>query len=90
MNFTTDCKFLENELLDVVRLFKCRPETLVHTFSYNEGIFRNAFTVDGQEYAFEDRGQVRDERKFALKDFYDLRSNYGSFNHWRGIKTAGD
>ena len=30
--FATDCKFLENELLDVVRLFKRRPKDIKHSF----------------------------------------------------------
>ena len=44
MTFTTDCKFLENELLDVVRLFKRRPENLTHSFRFEEGVFYNTFT----------------------------------------------
>ena len=93
MNFTTDCKFLENELLDVVRLFKRRPETLVHTFTYNEGIFRNAFTVDDKEYVFEDKGQVRDEleykrfeRRFAKLRLYHILSDlYGEEMPWGAL-----
>lgn len=27
---TTDCGFLENELMDVVRLFKSRPQSVTH------------------------------------------------------------
>ena len=64
MTFSTDCKFLENELLDVVRLFKRRPESLSHAFRFEEGVFYNAFAVDGQDFSFEDRGQVRDELEF--------------------------
>ena len=52
MNFTTDCQFLENELLDVVRLFKRRPEALTHSFRFEEGVFFNAFTVDGTEFSY--------------------------------------
>ena len=63
MNFTTDCQFLENELLDVVRLFKRRPETLTHSFRFEKGVFYNAFTIDGQDFSFEDMGQVCDELK---------------------------
>ena len=81
MTFTTDCAFLENELLDVVRLFKKRPETLAHSFVYKEGVFFNAFTVDGLEYSFEDGGQVRDElefkrleRRFAKLRLYEILS----------------
>ena len=54
MTFSTDCKFLENELLDVVRLFKRRPENLTHSFRFEEGVFYNTFTVDNKPFSFED------------------------------------
>lgn len=93
MNFTTDCKFLENELLDVVRLFKRRPETLSHAFTYEEGVFHNAFTVDGKAFSFEDRGQVRDElefkrfeRRFAkLRLYHILSDTYGEEMPWGAL-----
>ena len=79
--FTTDCKFLENELLDVVRLFKRRPENLTHSFRFEEGVFFNDFSVDGMAYSFEDRGQVFDEleykrleRRFAKLRLYKILS----------------
>ena len=79
MNFTTDCQFLENELLDVVRLFKRRPEALTHSFRFEEGVFYNAFTVDEQEFSFKDEGQVCDElefkrfeRRFAKLRLYEI------------------
>jgi hypothetical protein len=79
--FTTNCTFLENELLDVVRLFKKRPQELTHTFRFDNGIFYNEFCVDGQCFSFEDRGQVRDEleykrfeRRFAKLALYQILS----------------
>lgn len=39
----TDCSFLENELYDVARLFKNRPQTLTHTFRFEGGTFYNTF-----------------------------------------------
>ena len=79
MTFTTDCAFLENELLDVVRLFKRRPEVLTHSFRFEGGVFFNAFTVDGNAFSFEDRGQVCDEllfkrleRRFAKLRLYEI------------------
>ena len=79
--FTTDCKFLENELLDVVRLFKRRPQTLTHSFRFEEGVFCNEFTVDGKSYRYEDVGQVCDElafkrleRRFAKLRLYQILS----------------
>ena len=62
--FTTDCKFLENELLDVARLFKNRPNEITHSFTFEEGVFYNTFTVDGQTFSFKDVGQVCDELEF--------------------------
>lgn len=79
--FTTDCKFLENELLDVVRLFKRRPETLSHSFRFEEGAFCNDFTVDGKAYSYKNTGQVCDElefkrleRRFAKLRLYEILS----------------
>ena len=36
---TTDCGFLENELMDVVRLFKSRPQSVTHAFRFDGGVF---------------------------------------------------
>ena len=91
--FTTDCKFLENELLDVVRLFKRRPETLTHSFCFQEGVFCNTFVVDGCAYTFEDHGQVCDEleykrleRRFAKLRLYRILSElYGEEMPWGAL-----
>ncbi len=91
--FITNCSFLENELLDVVRLFKTHPESLTHSFSFEEGVFRNTFEVDGQIYSFEDRGQVRDEllfkrleRRFAKLRLYQILSEkYGEKMPWGAL-----
>ena len=91
--FQTDCQFLENELLDVVRLFKRRPESLTHSFRFEEGVFFNDFLVDGKAYSFEDRGQVRDElefkrfeRRFAKLRLYHILSDlYGEEMPWGAL-----
>lgn len=91
--FTTDCKFLENELLDVVRLFKRRPENLAHSFRFEEGVFLNAFTIDGKSYSFQDEGQVCDElefkrfeRRFAKLRLYEILSGlYGEKMPWGAL-----
>ncbi len=93
MQFTTDCAFLENELLDVARLFKRRPQTLSHSFRFEEGVFHNAFTVDGGDFAFKDRGQVCDElhfkrleRRFAKLRLYQILSElYGEKMPWGAL-----
>ncbi len=89
----TDCSFLENEILDAVRLFKTRPERIEHTFSFEGGVFYNTFTVDGERYAFEDRGQVQDEieykrleRRFAKLRLYQILSaKYGVKMPWGAL-----
>ncbi|MBR2441618.1 MAG: coproporphyrinogen dehydrogenase HemZ [Clostridia bacterium] len=91
--FTTNCSFLENELLDVVRLFKRRPQVLEHSFRFEEGVFYNAFCVDGQAFSFEDREQVcselqfkRLERRFAKLRLYEILSNlYGETMPWGAL-----
>lgn len=93
MTFTTDCQFLENELLDVVRLFKRRPETLAHAFQYKEGVFCNSFSVDGKDFYYEDGGTVRDElefkrleRRFAKLRLYQILSaEYGEQMPWGAL-----
>ena len=60
----TDCAFLENELLDVVRLFKKRPASIVHSFRFEDGVFYNFFEVDEKAYSFERHGQVTNEIVF--------------------------
>ncbi len=102
MTFTTDCNFLENELLDVARLFKRRPETIVHSFRFDEGVFCNDFTVDGRAYSFKDRGQVLDElhfkrleRRYAklrlyqiLSEIYAEKMPWGALTGIRPTKLA--
>ena len=91
--FSTDCKFLENELLDVVRLFKRRPENLSHSFTFKEGVFYNTFEVDGKQFSFEDGGQVCDElvfkrmeRRFAKLRLYQILSaEYGEKMPWGAL-----
>lgn len=61
---TTDCGFLENELMDVVRLFKSRPQSVTHAFRFDGGVFYNDFVVDGKADSFKDEGQGCDEIEF--------------------------
>ena len=91
---TTNCAFLENEILDVARLFKSRPALIKHAFRYDEsGVFYNDFEVDGIAYSFEDRGQVRGEielkrleRRFAKLRLYAILSEkYGEKMPWGAL-----
>ncbi len=91
--FTTNCTFLENELLDVVRLFKKRPQDIDHSFRFEGEIFYNNFSIDGQSFFFEDRGHVRDEleykrfeRRFAKLALYKILSEkYGEKMPWGAL-----
>ncbi len=90
---TTNCIFLENELLDVARLFKNRPQSIDHAFRYSEGVFFNDFTVDGRQFSFKDTGQVCDEliykrleRRFAKLRLYEILSEkYGEKMPWGAL-----
>ena len=91
---TTNCAFLENEILDVARLFKNRPASITHAFRYAEsGVFYNDFQVDGIAYSFEDKGQVcgeielkRLERRFAKLRLYEILSEkYGEKMPWGAL-----
>ena len=99
---TTDCKFLENELMDVVRLFRRQPQKISHSFRYEEGVFCNDFVVDGQGYSFKDEGQVRDELEFKrferrhaklalyaiLSELYQEKMPWGALTGIRPTKLA--
>ncbi len=90
---TTNCEFLENELMDVARLFKTRPFEVIHTFRFVDGVFYNDFVVDGEAFSFKDEGQVRDEiqfkrleRRFAKLGFYAVLSEkYGEKMPWGAL-----
>lgn len=90
---TTDCAFLENELMDAVRLFERRPQTIEHSFRFENGVFYNAFVVDGRKYFFEDGGQVsneiqfkRLERRFGKLGLYRILSDlYGEKMPWGAL-----
>ncbi|MBQ7323623.1 MAG: coproporphyrinogen dehydrogenase HemZ [Clostridia bacterium] len=91
--FTTNCSFLENELLDVVRLFHQKPENITHSFDYKEGVFFNNFQIDGRAFSFVDGGQVCDEltfkrleRRFAKLRLYEILSDlYGEKMPWGAL-----
>ena len=90
---TTNCPFLENELLDAARLFKRRPNSIIHAFRFEDGVFYNDFEVDGERFSFEDRGQVlnelvykRLERRFAKLRLYEILSKkYGEKMPWGAL-----
>ncbi len=89
----TDCAFLENELLDVARLFQNRPEKIVHSFRFQDGVFYNDYEIDGTTYSFKDAGQVCDElhfkrleRRYAKLALYAILSEkYGEKMPWGAL-----
>ena len=89
----TDCAFLENELLDVARLFQNRPEKIVHSFRFQDGVFYNDYEIDGVAYSFKDVGQVCDElhfkrleRRYAKLALYAILSEkYGEKMPWGAL-----
>lgn len=91
--FQTNCTFLQNELLDVARLFKRRPVSVLHEFRYENGKFYNSFVVDGETTSFEDVAEVgndlvfkRLERRFAkLALFKILRKNSQDTMPWGAL-----
>ena len=90
---TTNCAFLENELLDAARLFKNRPQSIEHAFRFEEGVFFNDFMVDNESFSFQDRGQVQNEllfkrleRRFAKLRLYEILSKkYGEEMPWGAL-----
>lgn len=90
---TTNCQFIENELLDVARLFKTRPDKIEHAFRFEGGVFYNDFSVDGERYSFKDEGQVCDEltfkrleRRFSKLRLYEILSEkYGEKMPWGAL-----
>ena len=93
MQLITNCAFLENELLDVARLFPNRPQVVSHAFVFQDGVFFNEFTIDGENYSFKDVGQVQDEliykrleRRFAKLRLYEILSEkYGKKMPWGAL-----
>ncbi len=99
---TTNCAFLENEILDVVRLFKNRPMQIIHAFRKEGDVFYNDFTVDGAFYSFQDSEKAgselllkRLERRFAklrlyeiLSELYNQKMPWGALTGIRPTKLA--
>ncbi|MCD8206008.1 MAG: coproporphyrinogen dehydrogenase HemZ [Clostridia bacterium] len=69
--FSTNSEWLENEMMDVVRLFGAEGEDIVHYFSYSEGTFYNCVSVRGEFYDFEEKEKDIDGdeefRRFAKR-----------------------
>ncbi len=99
---TTSAQFLENDLYDVVRMFKNKPESIVHAMNYKEGSFFNEFNIDGKTYFFKDEklfeGEIEYKRfakryaKFALykllSELYNEKMPWGALTGIRPVKYS--
>ena len=89
----TNCSFLENELLDVARLFKKSPTKISHAFQMEGGVFYNTFIIDGKTVCFQDRQEAKSElllkrmeRRFAKLHLYEILSqNYNQTMPWGAL-----
>lgn len=78
---TTNLSFLQNELTDVMRLFKNCTQDISHALFYADGTYRNEFTVDGVFSVFSDTMPTTNEieykryaKRFAKLGLYKLLS----------------
>lgn len=78
---TTNLPFLQNELMDVMRLFNGCTQDVNHVLSYADGVYRNEFEVDGVSAAFVDTMPTANEieykryaKRFAKLGLYKLLS----------------
>ncbi|MBP5242310.1 MAG: hypothetical protein J6Z36_01295, partial [Clostridia bacterium] len=73
--------FLDNELMDVVRLFGEDGTEISHVLSFSDGEYRNEFTVNGEKYCFTRSmptdGEIEFKRyakRFAKLGLYEILS----------------
>ena len=76
---TTNYAFLENELMDVVRLFRGYSSPVAHTLFYSQNTYKNLFELEGESYTFEDTMPTNNdiERKRYAKSF----ANWGCIKY---------
>lgn len=98
----TNEEFLENELTDVMRLFKAEQPVVIHKFLYADGVYKNTFETDGKSYAFENTMPTnngveykRYAKRFAklglykiLSEKYGVRMPWGALTGIRPTKLA--
>lgn len=99
---TTNVSFLENELLDVVRMFKDKNYTVEHTAEYRDGVFYNTFLLDGAAFSFCDEQRVSGEIEYkryakryaklalyrVLSDRFGVKMPWGALTGIRPTKYA--
>lgn len=78
---SSNISFLENELMDVVRLFGgAEALSVSHTAEYDGAVFSNRFTVDGREYAFADGGRAENGLEYK-----SLAKRYAKLGLYRAL-----
>ena len=90
---TTNLPFLENELMDVVRLFPGDGAVAEHVLSYADGTYKNTFTAGGKTYEFEDTMPAKNEleykryaKRYAKLALYKiLKERYGMAMPWGAL-----
>lgn len=91
---TTNERFLENELMDVIRLFEGAEELAIeHASSYAEGAFVNTVTCDGQTRMFTDCANPQSQleykslcKRYAKLALYVILSErYGKKLPWGAL-----
>ena len=90
---TTNLPFLENELMDVVRLFPGDGAVAEHVLSYADGTYKNTFTAGGKTYEFADTMPAKNEleykryaKRYAKLALYKiLKERYGMAMPWGAL-----
>lgn len=93
MTISTNAPFLENELMDVARLFPDDGLAAGHVFSYADGTYKNTFTAGDKTYEFEDTmptanelEQKRYAKRFAKLALYRiLKERHGMSMPWGAL-----
>ena len=84
---TSDTKFLEPELMDVVRLFDGAQDTeIVHTMRFTGNAFENTVALNGRVRAFSDEACVQDALQYkSLAKRYAKLALYAALSEETGI-----
>lgn len=84
---TSDTKFLEPELMDVVRLFDgAQEQDIAHTMRYTGDAFENTVTIGSRTRVFSDPAEVRGELQYkSLTKRYAKLALYAVLSEETGI-----
>lgn len=100
---TSDCAYLNSELMDVVRLFEgAEALDMFHHTEYENGCFYNRFTLEGKDYAAENAAVYDTPLRFKslnkryaklalyrlLSEYYDKSLPWGALTGIRPTRLA--